>query len=64
MTWSRVAPFGERITWGEIDANGKVTPKIYPEREGEPVHVCPAPGGATEWTHTAYSPRTGSSTSR
>jgi alcohol dehydrogenase (cytochrome c) len=54
----RVAPFGERITWGEIDADGKVTPKLYPEKEAEPVHVWPAPGGATEWTHTAYSPRT------
>ncbi len=55
----RVAPFGERITWGEIAADGKVTPKIWAEREGEPVHVWPAPAGATEWTHTAYSPKTG-----
>ncbi len=54
----RVAPFGERITWGEIDADGKVTPKVYPENEGEPVHVWPAPGGSKEWTHAAYSPRT------
>lgn len=24
----RVAPFVDRITWGEIDANGKVTPQV------------------------------------
>ncbi|MEO3779881.1 PQQ-binding-like beta-propeller repeat protein [Micromonospora sp. B11E3] len=53
----RVTPFGERITWGEIDANGKVTPKVYP-KEGEPVRFWPGPGGAKEWTHAAYSPRT------
>jgi alcohol dehydrogenase (cytochrome c) len=54
----RVTPFGERITWGEIDASGKVTPKVYPEKEGEPVHFWPGPGGSKEWTHAAYSPRT------
>jgi alcohol dehydrogenase (cytochrome c) len=54
----RVTPFGERITWGEIDANGKVTPKVYPKNEGEPVRFWPGPGGAKEWTHAAYSPRT------
>jgi alcohol dehydrogenase (cytochrome c) len=55
----RVAPFVDRITWGEIDADGKVTPKVYPEKEGEPVHFWPGPAGGKEWTHAAYSPRTG-----
>ena len=54
----RVFPFGERITWGEISADGKITPKIYPEKEGEPVRFWPGPAGAKEWTHAAYSPRT------
>ena len=54
----RVAPFVDRITWGEIDANGKVTPKVYPEKEGEPVKFWPGPAGGKEWTHAAYSPRT------
>jgi alcohol dehydrogenase (cytochrome c) len=54
----RVTPFGERITWGEIDANGNVTPKVFPENEGRPVHFWPGPAGAKEWTHAAYSPRT------
>ena len=55
----RVTPFGERITWGEIDPDGKVTPKVYPYKHGEPVHFWPGPGGSKEWTHAAYSPRTG-----
>ena len=55
----RVAPFVDRITWGEIDANGRVTPKVYPDKEGEPVHFWPGPAGGKEWTHAAYSPRTG-----
>jgi alcohol dehydrogenase (cytochrome c) len=55
----RVAPFVDRITWGEIDPNGKVTPKVYPEKEGEPVKFWPGPAGGKEWTHAAYSPRTG-----
>lgn len=55
----RVAPFVDRITWGEIDASGKVTPKVYPDKEGEPVHFWPGPAGGKEWTHAAYSPRTG-----
>jgi alcohol dehydrogenase (cytochrome c) len=54
----RVAPFVDRIDWGTIDANGKVTPKLYPEKEGEPVHFWPGPAGAKEWTHAAYSPKT------
>ena len=39
----RVFPFVDRITWGEVDANGKVTPKVYPDKEGEPVHFWPGP---------------------
>ena len=54
----RVTPFVDRITWGEIDAEGNVTPRIYPEKEGEEVHFYPGPAGAKEWTHAAYSPRT------
>src|SRR3712207_7598220 len=34
----RVFPFVDRIDWGEIDANGKVTPKVFPDEEGDPVH--------------------------
>jgi alcohol dehydrogenase (cytochrome c) len=52
-------PFVDRITWGEIDANGKVTPKVFPDKEGDPVHFWPGPAGAKEWTHAAYSPDTG-----
>jgi alcohol dehydrogenase (cytochrome c) len=54
----RLAPFVDRITWGEIDPSGKVTRKIEPKQEGEPVHFWPGPAGAKEWTHAAYSPRT------
>jgi len=54
----RVTPFAERITWGEIDANGNVTRNVEPDTEGEPVHFFPGPAGAKEWTHAAYSPRT------
>lgn len=54
----RVTRFGERVTWGEIAADGTVTPKVFPEREGEVVHFWPGPGGAKEWTHAAYNPHT------
>ncbi|MBA2636809.1 MAG: PQQ-dependent dehydrogenase, methanol/ethanol family [Solirubrobacterales bacterium] len=54
----RVAPFVDRIDWGEIDADGKVTAKVYPDKEGDPVHFWPGPAGAKEWTHAAYSPKT------
>lgn len=54
----RVAPFVDRVTWGEISSDGKVTPKVYPEKEGEEVHFWPGPAGGKEWTHAAYSPRT------
>ncbi|SFO57597.1 alcohol dehydrogenase (cytochrome c) [Pseudonocardia ammonioxydans] len=58
-TLVRVTPFVDRIDWGEISADGTVTPQIYPDAEGEPVHFWPGPGGGKEWTHAAYSPRTG-----
>jgi alcohol dehydrogenase (cytochrome c) len=54
----RVFPFVDRITWGEIDASGKITRKVFPDKEGDPVHFWPGPAGAKEWTHAAYSPRT------
>jgi len=55
----RVVPFVDRITWGEIDADGKVTAKVFPDKEGDPVHFWPGPAGAKEWTHAAYNPNTG-----
>jgi alcohol dehydrogenase (cytochrome c) len=55
----RVFPFVDRITWGEITPDGKVTPKMFPEKEGEPVHFWPGPAGGKEWTHAAYSQQTG-----
>ncbi|SDN73981.1 PQQ-dependent dehydrogenase, methanol/ethanol family [Geodermatophilus sp. DSM 45219] len=55
----RIFPFVDRITWGEISPDGTVTPRIYPDKEGEEVHFHPGPAGAKEWTHAAYSPRTG-----
>ena len=54
----RVAPFVDRIDWGEVDEKGNVTPKVYPDKEGDPVHFWPGPAGAKEWTHAAYSPQT------
>jgi alcohol dehydrogenase (cytochrome c) len=51
-----VSPYADRINWGEIDASGKVTPKVIPTKEG--VDIFPGPAGAKEWTHAAYSPRT------
>ena len=54
-----VTPFVDRIDWGVITRDGKVTPRKYPEKEGEPVHFYPGPAGAKEWTHAAYSPKTG-----
>jgi alcohol dehydrogenase (cytochrome c) len=55
----RIFPFVDRITWGNITPNGLVTPSIYPEAEGEDVHFYPGPAGAKEWTHAAYSQKTG-----
>jgi alcohol dehydrogenase (cytochrome c) len=54
-----IFPFVDRITWGEITPDGQVTARIYPEKEGEDVHFYPGPAGAKEWTHAAYSPKTG-----
>ena len=51
-------PFVDRITWGDVDPNGKVTPKVYPERKETRSTSGPAAGGK-EWTHAAYSPKTG-----
>ncbi|MBQ0927739.1 PQQ-dependent dehydrogenase, methanol/ethanol family [Saccharopolyspora endophytica] len=53
-----VTPYVDRIDWGTITRDGKVTPRKYPDAEGEPVHFYPGPAGAKEWTHAAYSPRT------
>src|SRR5919202_827531 len=58
MSAVRVAPFVDRIDWGEVDEKGNVTPLRYPEEEGDPVHFWPGPAGAKEWTHACYSPDT------
>jgi len=55
----QITPFVDRITWGAITRNGQVTAKIYPDKEGDPVHFYPGPAGAKEWTHASYSPKTG-----
>lgn len=53
-----VSPFVDRIDWGTITRDGKVTPRNYPEEEGVPCHFYPGPAGAKEWTHAAYNPDT------
>jgi alcohol dehydrogenase (cytochrome c) len=53
-----VTPFVDRIDWGVITRDGKVTPRKYPDKEGEPCHFFPGPAGAKEWTHAAYNPDT------
>src|ERR671910_237408 len=58
MSAVRVAPFVDRIDWGEVDEKGNVTPKVFPDKEGDPVHFWPGPAGAKEWTHACYSPQT------
>ena len=58
MAAVRVVPFVDRIDWGEVDEKGNVTPKVYPDKEGDPVHFWPGPAGAKEWTHACYSPKT------
>ena len=58
MAAVRVAPFVDRIDWGEVDEKGNVTAKVYPDKEGDPVHFWPGPAGAKEWTHACYSPNT------
>jgi alcohol dehydrogenase (cytochrome c) len=55
----QITPFVDRITWGAITRDGRVTAKVYPDKEGEPVHFYPGPAGAKEWTHASYSPKTG-----
>jgi alcohol dehydrogenase (cytochrome c) len=54
----QITPFVDRITWGAITRDGQVTARVYPDKEGEPVHFYPGPAGAKEWTHAAYSPKT------
>ena len=53
-----MAPFVDRIDWGEVDEKGNVTPKLFPDAEGDPVHFWPGPAGAKEWTHACYNPKT------
>jgi alcohol dehydrogenase (cytochrome c) len=53
-----ITPFVDRIDWGTITRDGKVTPARYPDKEGDPVHFFPGPAGAKEWTHAAYNPNT------
>jgi alcohol dehydrogenase (cytochrome c) len=55
----QITPFVDRIDWGAITRDGQVTPRRYPDKEGEPVHFYPGPAGAKEWTHASYSPKTG-----
>jgi alcohol dehydrogenase (cytochrome c) len=55
----QITPFVDRIDWGAITRDGQVTPRKYPDKEGEPVHFYPGPAGAKEWTHASYSPKTG-----
>jgi PQQ-dependent dehydrogenase, methanol/ethanol family len=54
----QITPFVDRIDWGAITRDGQVTPRRYPDKEGEPVHFYPGPAGAKEWTQAAYSPKT------
>src|ERR1700748_3750584 len=58
MSAVRVAPFVDRIDWGEVDEMGNVTPKVSPDAGGARVHFWPGPAGAKEWTHACYSPKT------
>ena len=58
MSPVRVAPFVDRIDWGEVDEKGNVTALVFPDAEGDPVHFWPGPAGAKEWTHACYSPQT------
>src|SRR3712207_7846299 len=46
----RIFPFVDRITWGEITPDGTVTPRIYPDEEGEEVHFHPGPARSEEHT--------------
>ena len=40
----RVAPFVDRIDWGEVDEKGNATPLRFPEAEGDPVHFLAGTG--------------------
>ena len=57
-SWSRSPPSWTGSPGGRSRRDGKVTAKVYPDKEGEPVHFYPGPAGAKEWTHAAYSPKT------
>jgi alcohol dehydrogenase (cytochrome c) len=47
-----------RTTWGEVDPQtGRIDVRLVPTVEG--TEICPGPAGGKEWTHAAYSPRTG-----
>ena len=35
-----------------------MTPLVFPDAEGDPVHFWPGPAGAKEWTHACYNPNT------
>jgi len=53
----RATPFA-RATWGRVDpASGAVTVSRVPTAGG--MDICPGPAGAKEWSHGAYSQRTG-----
>jgi alcohol dehydrogenase (cytochrome c) len=53
----RAAPFAQ-ADWGEIDPTpGRVRVRKTPTAEG--TDISPGPAGAKEWSHAAYSPRSG-----
>jgi alcohol dehydrogenase (cytochrome c) len=53
----RAARFGNRVTWGDVDATtGRVTAHLFPTHGG--TMICPGPAGAKEWPHASYSGQT------
>ena len=60
----RVFPFVDRIDWGDIDANGKVTAKVFPDKEGVPVHFWPGRPAARNGRTLLTARRRSSSTAR
>ncbi|HEX6928492.1 MAG TPA: PQQ-dependent dehydrogenase, methanol/ethanol family [Gammaproteobacteria bacterium] len=53
----RAVPF-VNATWGDIhETTGEVTVRKKPTADG--TVICPGPAGGKEWTHAAYSPKTG-----
>jgi alcohol dehydrogenase (cytochrome c) len=52
----RATRFAPRVTWGDIDSDGRVTPRLTPTASG--AEICPGPAGAKEWPHAAFSVRT------